>query len=97
MDSEITRTETERAFRYVYEGPQGMPPAELTGAILGPHLWSADHTGVPPEYRGQGVARRLVERLVEDARAAGVKIRPRCSYVAAQFSKNPDWSELLGA
>lgn len=92
---EITRSDTEHAFQYLYEGPDGMPPAELSGAIVGPHIWSADTTKVPPAYRGQGIARVLVERLVSDARQAGVKIRPRCSYVAAQFAKNPDWAELL--
>jgi predicted GNAT family acetyltransferase len=93
--SEITRSETEHGFQYLYQGPDGMPPAELSGAIAGPHLWSADHTLVPPAYRGQGIARVLVERLIADAREAGVKIRPRCSYVAAQFTKNPEWSDLL--
>ncbi|MFT5587649.1 MAG: putative GNAT family acetyltransferase [Cognaticolwellia sp.] len=97
MDTQkITRSETEHAFRYVYRGPDGMPPAELSGAIEGPHLWSADYTGVPAAYRGQGIARLLVERLVADAQQAGVQIKPRCSYVSAQFAKNPDWAHLLG-
>jgi predicted GNAT family acetyltransferase len=92
---EITRSETETSFHYVYEGPDGMPPAELNGAIVGPHLWSADYTGVPAAYRGQGIAKQLVVAMVQDAKEAGVKIRPRCSYVAAQFAKNPDWAEQL--
>ncbi|UXN74789.1 N-acetyltransferase [Devosia sp. A8/3-2] len=28
-----------------------------------------DHTGVPPEYEGRGIAARLVKRAIEDARA----------------------------
>lgn len=93
--NEITFSQTETTFQYLYEGPDGAPPAELSGAILGPKAWSADTTKVPPAYRGQGIARVLVERMILDAKDAGVKIRPNCSYVAAQFTKNPDWAELL--
>lgn len=54
----------------------------------------ADHTLVPRELEGRGIARRLVEELVADARTYGFKIDPRCSYVEAQFRRNPDWAEL---
>lgn len=96
MDTaKITRSETEGGFRYLYQGGAEMPPAELTGTVSGPHIWSANHTGVPPAYRGQGIALALVKALVADARRAGAKILPRCSYVAAQFVKHPEWAELL--
>ena len=54
----------------------------------------AEHTLVPPEIGGRGVAARLVEALVEDARAQGFKIVPECSYVAAAFARHPDWADL---
>jgi predicted GNAT family acetyltransferase len=54
----------------------------------------ADHTLVPPEIGGKGVAARLVEALVEGARADGDRIVPQCSYVEAAFRRNPDWAEL---
>ena len=57
----------------------------------------ADHTLVPPEIGGRGVALRLVEALVEDARQHGFKIIPECSYVAAAFQRHPDWTDLLAA
>jgi predicted GNAT family acetyltransferase len=55
----------------------------------------ADHTLVPPEIGGRGVAAKLVEALIEDARTHGFRIRPTCSYVAAQFRRHPEWSDLL--
>jgi predicted GNAT family acetyltransferase len=55
----------------------------------------ADHTLVPPEIGGRGVAARLVEALIADARADGFRIVPDCSYVAAAFERNPDWAALL--
>ena len=54
----------------------------------------AEHTIVPPELRGQGIAGRLVDALVRDARREGFKIIPSCSYVAAQFDQHPEWEPL---
>ena len=54
----------------------------------------ADHTLVPPEIGGKGVAARLVAALIADAREAGDKIVPQCSYVEAAFRRHPEWSEL---
>lgn len=54
----------------------------------------ADHTLVPSEIGGKGVAARLVEALIADARASGDKIDPKCSYVEAAFRRHPEWAEL---
>ncbi|HVR89940.1 MAG TPA: GNAT family N-acetyltransferase [Novosphingobium sp.] len=54
-----------------------------------------EHTLVPDEIGGRGVAARLVEALVADARAQGFKIVPQCSYVAAAFKRHPEWADLV--
>ena len=54
----------------------------------------ADHTLVPPEIGGKGVAAKLVEALIADARASGDKIVPQCSYIEAAFRRHPEWAEL---
>lgn len=54
----------------------------------------AEHTLVPDAIGGRGVAARLVEALVADARAQGFTIVPACSYVAAQFKRHPEWADL---
>lgn len=53
-----------------------------------------DHTIVPPEIGGRGIAARLVEAIVADAREQGFKIIPECSYVAAAFQSHPEWADL---
>ncbi len=55
---------------------------------------AAEHTVVPPEIAGRGVAARMVEALVADAREQGFKVKPACSYVAAAFDKHPEWADL---
>jgi hypothetical protein len=54
----------------------------------------ADHTIVPPEIGGRGVAGKLVDALIADARKLGFRIKPTCSYVAAAFDKHPEWADL---
>lgn len=54
----------------------------------------ADHTLVPTEIGGRGVAGELVKALVADARAQGFKIVPQCSYVEVAFRRHPEWADL---
>jgi predicted GNAT family acetyltransferase len=56
----------------------------------------AEHTLVPPEIGGRGVAGKLVEALIADAREQHFKVVPECSYVAAAFGKHPEWADLRG-
>lgn len=54
----------------------------------------AEHTLVPPAIGGRGVAGKLVETLMADARAEGFRVDPQCSYVDAAFRKHPEWADL---
>ena len=54
----------------------------------------AEHTLVPVEIGGQGVAAKLVEALIADARTEHFRIDPQCSYVEAAFRKHPGWADL---
>lgn len=49
------------------------------------NIVEADHTFVDQSLRGQGVAAKLVDALVEDMAQQGKKIRPVCSYVVKKF------------
>lgn len=88
---EITREETPTHGRYAAD--IGGATAELTWRANGP-VRIAEHTYVPDELRGQGVAKQLVEALVADARAQGFTIEPRCSYVEAAFRRHPEWADV---
>lgn len=93
LDITIERETGSGRDRYVVFLPDGSE-AELTYRHLDPRTVSADHTGVPPAYRNEGIALKLVERLVADAREEGFRIVPQCSYVEAQFRRHPDWADL---
>ena len=50
----------------------------------------ATHTEVFKGHEGQGYARQLLEALVEFAQGKNAKIVPICTYVIAEFKKNPE-------
>lgn len=91
----ITREDGPTRGRYVARiaGIEG--EGELTFSRAGPKLIIADHTGVPDGFRGRGVGRALVERLVADARAEGFKIFALCPYVKAEWQKHPEWNDMF--
>ncbi|MBC7158941.1 MAG: N-acetyltransferase, partial [Porphyrobacter sp.] len=49
---------------------------------------------ISAEARGKGIAMKLVEALVADAREQGFTIEPQCSYVVAAFRRHPEWADL---
>lgn len=79
--------------RFVVYLPDGSE-AEMTYSRRDATTIVADHTGVPPQHRGQGIAEQLVKAAMDHARATGGKIVPICSYVVAQFRRHPEWADL---
>ena len=53
------------------------------------------HTLVPPELRGRGVAELLVRAALADARTAGRRVVPACSYVAKFIERHREYQDLL--
>lgn len=56
-----------------------------------------DHTRVPKQFEGQGIAAKLVVEGVEFARKNKRKIVAVCSYVVVQFKRHKDWADVLAA
>lgn len=92
-DPTIDREVTSSKGRYVLR--QNGAEAELTYSITSPVLIIADHTGVPDAFRGTGAGLALVERMVADARAEGVKIVPLCPFVNAMRRRYPEWADVF--
>jgi predicted GNAT family acetyltransferase len=79
--------------RYVIHFPNGME-AEMT-FMRSNGVMAIDHTLVPPALEGRGIAAKLVERAVADARAEKFKIQPICSYVVVAFQRHKhDWADV---
>ena len=70
-----------------YDGDQRVGVAEFDAQD---ERWVITHTEVDPAYRGQDIARRLIEVLIEAARSSGAKIVPVCSYAAKMMLQRKD-------
>jgi hypothetical protein len=94
-EPKITREDRATRGRYVARVDGIDAEAELTYSRASPALIIADHTEVPDVFRGQGLGRLLATRMVEDARADGVKIFVLCPFVNAERKKHPDWADVF--
>ena len=54
-----------------------------------------DHAEVPAALEGQGAGSRLVKATLDDIRARGLKVVPRCGFVRAYLRKHPEYGDLL--
>ena len=63
--------------------------AVLAYEVLPGGALDLQHTVVPPEARGEGVADALVRAAVAYAREHRVKLVPTCPYVAAWLGRHP--------
>lgn len=90
---EITRHEHPTHGEYRAHVPGTDAIGRLTWTARG-GVRIAEHTLVPSEIGGRGIAGELVEAMVADAKKEGFTIEPQCSYVAAKFREHPAWSDL---
>lgn len=92
MTDAITETRDGDKGRYVFADAAG--DSELTYRVNGQRML-VDHTFTPPALRGRGIAARLVERAVRDARARGWRVVPVCPYVKIKIDRTPALQDVL--
>ncbi|MFA9446724.1 GNAT family N-acetyltransferase [Egicoccus sp. AB-alg6-2] len=79
--------------RYV-ASDDGTPAGELTFEVEEGTIRLL-HTGVAPDAEGQGVGSDLARRALDDARRDGVRVDPRCEFVAGFIDRNPEYAGLV--
>lgn len=78
-----------------YIGPnEDNVEAEMTYIVEG-DTFIVEHTFISPTLRGQGVAGKLLDSLLEYAKENHIMITPVCPYVVSAFEKHPEWHDLL--
>jgi predicted GNAT family acetyltransferase len=53
------------------------------------------HVEADPALRGTGAAGRLMQQIVDHARANALVLEPRCSYARAWFQRHPEAQDVL--
>jgi predicted GNAT family acetyltransferase len=86
-----------------YDGNKGSFFLEIEGKRLatmdyvkaGEDLLTIEHTEVDDSLKGQGIGKKLLEKLVEYSRTKGIKVKPLCSFAVAVLNKTPEWHDIL--
>ncbi len=92
--SEIAHEKSKTGGRYViqvdgHEAELTYSRMETSGNII------ADHTAVPRAIGGRSIGKDLVNFMIADARQSGFKIMPLCPFVRREYSKHPEWSDVM--
>lgn len=91
-DGSFQVTNNERTHRFEVES--GAQTAFLSYRHVGGSL-TLDHTEVPPELEGRGIASKLTQTALEYARKQGLEVVPICPYVSKYLKKHSEYLDLL--
>ena len=63
--------------------------------VRGDGVITFTHTVTLPSHRGQGLAGVLVREALDRSRDAGLRVVPRCPYVAKFIGDHPEYADLV--
>ena len=92
-EPEITIVDNPAASRYELRVDGVL--AALTNYRLGPSRIVFTHTETEDGYTHHGLAARLAQAVLDDARARGLEVVAKCPYVAAYVAEHPEYQDLL--
>jgi len=85
----VHHNETEHRFELPIDGQTAVAQYTIDGKVI-----TLTHTEVPAAHRGQGVADELAEAALEYARASGLRVVPRCPFMARWLRRHPEYRSL---
>lgn len=87
---EVRHNESAHRFEAEVQGLR----AVLVYKIL-PGIMLIQHTEVPREVEGRGLAAKLTRVALEYARSKSFQVVPACSYTSSYMAKHPEYNDLL--
>ncbi len=90
MNLQITHNAAASRFETTVDGHLCVADYQLHDGVM-----TMTHTLVPPVLEGRGIAAALAAAALAHARAAGLRVRPACSYVARYMQRHRDTLDLL--
>ena len=78
--------------RFEYETESGVA---LAFYRLADGVMTITHTEVPAAVRGRGIGSQMMRSVLTNIRAQGLKVVPRCPFVADYIHRNPEFADLL--
>jgi len=91
VEVEIVDDEAESRYVIRVDGE----PAGFAAYRLRPPLIAFTHTEVEPRFEGHGLAGRLIETALTQARERGLSVLPFCPYVRGYIAEHPRELDLV--
>ena len=60
-----------------------------------PGLVAFIHTEIDPRFEGKGLGSQLIAAVLDEARAADVRVLPFCPFVNGYISRHPEYADLV--
>jgi predicted GNAT family acetyltransferase len=90
MEPEVVHNAAAKRFEVTLDGKVAFSKYLLAGNKL-----IIEHTEVPVELEGRGIAGRIVRTALDYVRAQGLKVLPLCPYAKAWIGRHPEYQDLL--
>ena len=86
----VTNNESENQFEIEVEGQLAVSQyRRRNGSIV------FTHTEVPLQLEGQGIGNQLAKAALDYARSEGLRVSPRCRFIAAYIKRHPVYQDLV--
>ena len=86
----VTNNEAENQFQLEVDGQLAVSQyRRRNGTIV------FTHTEVPLQLEGQGIGNQLAKTALEYARSEGLRVVPRCRFIAAYIKRHPEYQDLV--
>ncbi|MBI2717006.1 MAG: N-acetyltransferase [Rhizobiales bacterium] len=89
MSNNVRDNTERRRFELATDGHIAFSEYRRDGGVL-----TVMHTEVPPALNGKGIGSALVRGLLDIARTQGLKVVPKCPFVAGYIDKHPEYADL---
>lgn len=90
MENQVKHEQDARRYVILVDGE----PAGQVDYVDEGQVRRMTHTEILPEFAGEGYAGELVRQALDDTRAAGMTVKPECSYVAHYLDKHEEYADL---
>lgn len=88
--ADVTDNTAASRFEMQVEGHTAFVAYRRNGTVI-----ALNHAEVPSELEGRGVGSKLVRATLDAIRVEGLKVVPRCSFVAAFIQRNPAYADMV--
>lgn len=95
MSSDETAEIIDRPDRHRYEILVGGRRAGVALYELDQGVITLTHTRIAAAFAGRGMGRRLASGVLDDARARGLLVRPRCPFMAGYIAAHREYEDLI--